>query len=164
MCQHFVSISEMFSPIIALNRLRVEVLGDFLYFSLINELFLNRSIVVIIFSRKYFLFSDSISSSAEFCEGMIVNRVMSQRKFGDLRQKVHLHLSGAGVGGKRHVSAVSSCAEEDERVSRVAQVYQRLLQVCLTVIKMKAGASHFEEQIGLLSSNGVDVGSLDHSR
>ena len=95
---------------------------------------------------------------------MVVLKSLSDKRYSDLKKKLHSHVSGGGNSGRHHVTAVIGFEEEKAKITRSAQVYKHLLQICLTIVKQKSAGQHFEDLVALSDSLGSDVGSLNHSR
>ena len=55
-----------------------------------------------------------------------------------------LHLSGRGASRRHHITAVKAYTDETECSSRATGIYQRLFQICLTVIRTKAAEQHLK--------------------
>ena len=90
--------------------------------------------------------------------------VTTSKSFSELKIKLISHLTGNAVSGTHHLQALKLAQEQTEHTNRCMQVQQKLLHICLEVIKQKAAAQYYERQVGMMSYMGVDVGTIEHSR
>ena len=109
-------------------------------------------------------FFRSISSTVPFCGGMDILMAPTGKAFCELKKKMMEHLTGCAVSGKYHLEAMKHDLEEVKHTNRCMEVQQGLLKICLEVVKQKSAALHYEQQVALVASMGVDVGTIEHSR
>ena len=96
---------------------------------------------------------------------MNVNSVVPKSKsFYDLKEKIVEHVLGVSSSGEAHIMALMGNAHKSEEAKKSGLAMESKIRSRLSIVKMKAAGLRFEQQIGMLAAESVNVGTIGHSR
>ena len=84
--------------------------------------------------------------------------------FYNLKKKIIGHVLGYSSSGDAHILARRGLERRDAEEKKIGSLFTTIIRCGLTVIKSKAAGCSLEQQIGTLAAEGVDVGTIGHSR